>query len=153
LDATEEIPAMTPSQYAARYLPVMVPGNGATYPINVSRYHLGQETAAKDQLLGALADRFAVNKKKDAGYQLTLTINAKPFTIASWQEIAVALYRPFIGKGSPEECQLVLQLAVLVGGVSPARLQKWADDNLGLDCNGFVGNYLFHDLMGNDWRV
>jgi hypothetical protein len=60
----------------------------------------------------------------------------------------------------------VLQLAVLLK-VIPARkdangreadptqerVQKWADDNLGLDCNGFVGNYVFHDWMNNDWLI
>jgi hypothetical protein len=49
--------------------------------------------------------------------------------------------------------QIVLQLALLLGGKLPVQLQGWADANLGLDCNGFVGNYLFHDMLGNDWRV
>lgn len=51
----------------------------------------------------------------------------------------------FIGKGDPEYCQTVLQLArhwklhEKYGG-----LQRYADACMGLDCNGFVGNYLWH---------
>ena len=141
---------MTPSQYAARYLPVRVRG---TVPINVSRYHLGKETAAKDKLLSALANHLGANQRKDPGYRLTMNVQGTPLAIGSWREVGVHLVRPFIGKGSPEECDFVLQLATLVGGVRPERLQAWADDNLGLDCNGFVGNYLFHDVLGVDWMT
>ncbi len=139
---------MTPSQYAARYLPVMVRG---TVPIDISRYHLGKETAAKDQLLGALAGHLATNQKKDPGYRLTMNVQGTPLSIGSWKEVGIHLYNPFIGKGSPEECDFVLQLATLIGGIRPERLQAWADANLGLDCNGFVGNYLFHDVLAIDW--
>lgn len=31
-------------------------------------------------------------------------------------------------------------------------LQDYADANLGLDCNGFVGNYLWHSKNGNPWN-
>jgi hypothetical protein len=61
---------------------------------------------------------------------------------------------PFFGKGSPEDCQIVLQLAVLLERVgSKMELQTYADAHLGLDCNVFVGNYLFHILHGNSWRL
>jgi hypothetical protein len=56
----------------------------------------------------------------------------------------------FSGKGSPEACQIVLQLAGQ-WGLAPDGLQKYADQALGLDCNGFVGNYLWHEKRGNPW--
>jgi hypothetical protein len=55
----------------------------------------------------------------------------------------------FKGKGSPEHCQIVLQLANR-WGLAP-ELQKYADAWLGLDCNGFVGNYLWHTRKGKNW--
>jgi hypothetical protein len=56
---------------------------------------------------------------------------------------------PFSGKGSPEACQIVLQLANHFG-LAPD-MQQYATRNLGLDCNGFVGNYLWHIKGGRSW--
>jgi hypothetical protein len=56
----------------------------------------------------------------------------------------------FSGKGSPEACQIVLQLASQWGLASDG-IQKYADQALGLDCNGFVGNYLWHEKQGKPW--
>jgi hypothetical protein len=53
----------------------------------------------------------------------------------------------FSGKGSPEDVQLTLQLAARCG-IATKGLQQYCDEKvdtysrLGLDCNGFVGNYL-----------
>jgi hypothetical protein len=143
---------MTPWEYASRYLPVQVPGPTQTYPINISRYHLGTPTAAKDQILGAVGDHFKTNQRKDKSYRLSLTVNATPAEFASADELKPSL-NAFWGKGSPEDCQIVLQLALKLGNVRPERLQSWADNNLGLDCNGFVGNYLFHEVLQNGWRT
>jgi hypothetical protein len=143
---------MTPWDYALRYLPVQIPGPGTPYSIHISRYHLGAPTDAKDQLLGAVRDLFTSKGRSDPGYRLQLTVNGQAAEF-SMQETTAAMNKPFWGKGSPEDCQIVLQLALSLGGKHPAQLQGWADANLGLDCNGFVGNYLFHDVLGNDWRV
>ena len=141
---------MTPWEYAQRYLPVEIPGPAGT-PIRVEirRYRLGAPKAAKDQLLSRVSDHFSKHKT-DKAYRLTLTINGQPEQFASWRDLGYFLQAPFIGKGSPEDCQLVLQLALLTGYKSAGELQGWADDNLGLDCNGFVGNYLHRHLAGRE---
>jgi len=59
--------------------------------------------------------------------------------VTDWNKLARLV---FAGKGSPEACQAVLQLANY-WGLAPD-VQAYADDKLGLDCNGFVGNYLWH---------
>jgi len=56
----------------------------------------------------------------------------------------------FAGKGSPEHCQIVLQLADH-WKLAPQGLQPYADAALGLDCNGFVGNYLWHVKRQRPW--
>lgn len=56
----------------------------------------------------------------------------------------------FAGKGAPEHCQIVLQLADH-WNLAPRGLQAYADDALGLDCNGFVGNYLWHVVDERPW--
>lgn len=55
----------------------------------------------------------------------------------------------FAGKGAPEHCQIVLQLAHK-WDLAPDP-QAYADAALGLDCNGFVGNYLWHGKRGKPW--
>lgn len=142
---------MTPTEYAARYLPIQVPGPAEAYPVHVRRYRLGAPKPAKDQLLGALMGHLANEQKKNKAYRLSFLINGQPYTVGAWTEIGVALQRPFIGKGSPEDCQMVLQLAYRIGGIRPEFLQTWADDNIGLDCNGFVGNYIYHHLLEKPW--
>lgn len=142
---------MTPWEYALRYLPVQVPGSTQPYPIDISRYHLGTPTAAKDQILGVMTDHFASNKRKNADYRLTLRVNDVPVEFMSRDELIPSL-NAFWGKGSPEDCQIVLQLALVLGDIKPSQLQSWADANLGLDCNGFVGNYLFHEVQQNGWQ-
>jgi hypothetical protein len=63
----------------------------------------------------------------------------------------------FSGKGSPEDVQLTLQLAARCG-VAKKGLQQYCDEKvdtysrLGLDCNGFVGNYLCYRDSANAWN-
>ncbi len=50
-----------------------------------------------------------------------------------------------MGKGAPEDYQLALEWAVRSGKiptVNQATLQAYCDDHLGIDCSGFVTNYL-----------
>ena len=66
--------------------------------------------------------------------------------VTNWNMLARLV---FVGKGSPEACQAVLQLANY-WDLAPD-VQAYADSALGLDCNGFVGNYLWHAKNGNPW--
>ncbi len=50
-----------------------------------------------------------------------------------------------MGKGAPEDYVLALEWAAMSGKVpnlSQATLQAYCDDHLGIDCSGFVTNYL-----------
>ena len=50
-----------------------------------------------------------------------------------------------MGKGAPRDYELALEWAVRsgkVGAVTQAALQAYCDDHLGIDCSGFVTNYL-----------
>lgn len=144
---------LTPAKYAARYRPVQVPNDGGRIPVDVRRYHLGDPTPAQQKLWSALGDHLAQRQKKDPSYRLNLTVNGTPYPVANREAIRMPAVRPFWGKGSPEDCQVVLQLALLLNFATAAGLQAWADDNIGLDCNGFVGNYLFHERIGALWWV
>jgi hypothetical protein len=57
------------------------------------------------------------------------------------------LYAVYLGKGSPELINQALRLAAAFGLVQPdtASMSAYCTDNIGLDCSGFVGNYLKHE--------
>jgi hypothetical protein len=69
--------------------------------------------------------------------------------VTDWNKLARLV---FAGKGSPEACQVVLQLANHWGLAIPD-VQAYANTALGLDCNGFVGNYLLHAQKGKPWTT
>ena len=79
----------------------------------------------------------------------------------TWDELRPLLPRAtqaFSGKGTPEDVQLTLQLAARCGIVAPGGLQQYCDERvdhayprLGLDCNGFVGNYLRYRNSETQW--
>ncbi len=144
---------MTPVEYAGLYwqVPVAVPNDSVT--VRVDRYHLGAPTHAKDQLWSALRDHFSTQQRRTPGFRMQVTVDGQPVEFATIQEMLFHVLRPFFGKGSPQQCQLVLHLAVLLGLKQPFELQAYADANLGIDCNGFVGNYLLHGRDGQPWTV
>lgn len=109
--------------------------------------------AAHDGMLGKLWEHF---KKKGA----TLTVHVKPVSggvdhseFDTWQEVWYYARKAFFGKGCPEEVQITLQLAERFGLLKGGTVQDYCDKYLGLDCNGFVGNYLAHGLRKEDWQL
>jgi hypothetical protein len=80
-------------------------------------------------------------------------------SISTIEELKKRWYKAtaaFSGKGSPEDVQLTLQLAARCG-LAPDGLQAYCDKKvdtyarLGLDCNGFVGNYLHYRSDARKW--
>jgi hypothetical protein len=63
------------------------------------------------------------------------------FTVQGEQFLRTSLYRVYIGKGAPNEIQDAIWLASLAGLVDVGTLAAYANDNLGIDCGGFVANY------------
>jgi len=141
---------MKPSEYKDRYenLEVLL-GDGSTSKVTVNQYRLAGvnvDEKAKDAFIEKLRN----------GIDMELRVSTETVKVHSrgrgdeWERLVLL---PFLGKGSPEHCQIVLQLAGHWGLAGrPANLQKYADSYLGLDCNGFVGNFLWHEMRGNPWR-
>jgi hypothetical protein len=156
----EEMRMLTPAQYAERYWNLEVPFDDGPVTVRIDQYRLGEpkpgSVQAKDDLFQGLKDLFQQRQRDDKTWQLTLQVNSATKDFASPQSLSLHVARPFYGKGSPEDCQIVLQLAVLVAKKHKPRkdradLQSYCDTHLGLDCNGFVGNYLWHERAGNSW--
>jgi hypothetical protein len=152
---------MTPSAYKARYekLQVSLPGGG-TVDVKVNQYKLKSAMSAAD-FTGRTKFIEAVNKNALDGEQHidTTTKDSPDKTTSASVKVsakalaAIAQYA-FVGKGAPEHCQLILEYAAAWGLATPATqagVQDYADKWLGLDCNGFVGNYLWHCYEGKNW--
>lgn len=63
------------------------------------------------------------------------------FQVRGDKYVTTSLWRVYNGKGTPTEIQEVLWLALICGLVDETSLSTYVDNNLGIDCGGFVANY------------
>jgi hypothetical protein len=143
---------MTPIDYADCYWNLQVPIAGAAgtelRTVKIHKYLLVNMNKPdvslpdKDELLSKT--KAHLKKEGTVDVEVVRSINGtrQSFIFTDWDVLPFILLRPFVGKGSPEENQVVLQLAVRYGLATKETMQNYADDHLGLDCNGFVGNYI-----------
>lgn len=68
-------------------------------------------------------------------------IGRATFKVHNYDFITMSIVRCFIGKATPWEIQETLMLASYLGIVNADSVQKYCDDNLGVDCGGFVAAY------------
>jgi hypothetical protein len=99
----------------------------------------------KDAILGALCWKYKqITGREHSGEN----IQVPPEHQSKWYAVfrnrpinKVSLVRAFNGKGSPEEMELALEAALATGQVQREDLYAFCHQYMGLDCNGFVGNY------------
>ncbi|MBZ5618343.1 MAG: hypothetical protein LAQ69_06350 [Acidobacteriia bacterium] len=165
---------MSPSGYKTRYekLQVLL-ADGGTAEVSVNQYRLrglpghDVDEAASKAFFNSLSKHHVdmelrvdpgarsfriLQRNRDSSFAVKEQTVTGPEKVGSdflKQLSAMARY-VFVGKGAPEHCQLVLQL-VDHWDLAPDGLQKYADKALGLDCNGFVGNYLWHVNRQLSW--
>jgi len=84
--------------------------------------------------------------KKTTGSWTTTVFKANVITI--WPD----LIRPFLGKGTPEDIRFVLRLAIHFELLKPikSQMQRYCDENVGIDCSGFASAYYGGSWMGKD---
>jgi hypothetical protein len=85
---------------------------------------------AKDRLLNGIAGELKV------AYPGPLT-----FTIDGVRYDRLKLQRVFTGKGAPEDIRNVVRLASRFKLIDAKTVDKYCTTNIGLDCNGFAGNF------------
>jgi hypothetical protein len=144
---------MKPSEYKAEYENLTIHlGDGETTTVTINKYRLSEP---KDGGVArqALRNKVVVGKGvTDFELRVGLGGNLKPVDaeFTKTADFHWYLRGPFKGKGAPEHCQIVLQLVHHFELATD--LQKYADEQLGLDCNGFVGNFLLHAWgTGTPW--
>ena len=160
---------LTPYKFAERYwyLPVPIVSKDNEIirweQVRVNKYRLAIKTSKKDEpekydadttkFLAEFGGKFSPfnnTKKDDATEEIKVfvkkddeTIETRIFKPAAWQKLYWYATQAIWGKGSPEDVQITLQLAVRFGLVTAEGLQAYCDaGKVGLDCNGFVGRYL-----------
>jgi len=165
---------MTPTAYKARYEKLQVPlADGTVSEVTVNQYRLrglpGHDVnvAAEKAFFNALEKHHVdmqlrvdpgtrslriLHRNRDSSFSVTEQTQSGPENVnASFlKQISTMARYVFVGKGAPEHCQLILQL-VDHWKLAPAGLQDYANKALGLDCNGFVGNYILHGKRQADW--
>ena len=156
---------MTPFEYLQRYWNLEVPienerGTTEWVTVKVAHYRLNEHVEKPRE---KFLDKFR-SYLKEKGEKVTVKVMSafgeEEKTFHSRAEIAPFVAAPFYGKGSPEDVQIVLQLAVRCGliGKTQQEVQTYCDETdnqgmgqIGLDCNGFVGNFLWHTVGGRMW--
>jgi len=163
----------TPADYAARYEKLMIPSldGGADLATNIAVDHYlmtvrtggyDERTRVEQKILKDLSIRRKTDKAAKIVIRVTTPdgVQERSFNSLNHNDKNDQLWKlisyPYVGKGSPEGVQALLQLlAVELPGnsamVKPANFQAYCDKWLGVDCNGLVGNYLRHVYGGIDW--
>jgi hypothetical protein len=150
-----EVPIMNDDNEIVRYEKVKFGKYRLYQGWNPNNVGGSQPPPGQTQLTGAIGT-YALNlfkQKKSLELRVKNIWGYEVFMrFKTWDELRPLLPRAtqaFSGKGSPEDVQLTLQLAARCGVVAPGGLQHYCDERvdtnyprLGLDCNGFVGNYL-----------
>jgi hypothetical protein len=143
---------VTPADYADTYRNLEVRFENGSVKVKVERYHLGAPDPEMGALVQAVKEYYHAQQKKDPSFSLDLIVNDDRVN-TDYESMKLHIVAPFYGKGSPEDCQIAAQLAVMTKRTMKEHLARYCDQYMGLDCNGFVGNYLFHVRNGNSWEI
>lgn len=170
--------AMLPHEYMQLYREMKVPIVGdddqlqSLQPVDVHKYLLALQDGttgspehyniqgsanAMGTLESKLNDFFKKPKASLTVFVGPSGTESKTFKTAG--ELWYFARKAYWGKACPEEIQITLQLVVRFGMERAENLQAYCDKGtddlaqgrIGLDCNGFVGNYIDHGFHGTKW--
>jgi hypothetical protein len=169
---------MTAADYKKRYRNMMVAivndkeERTGWQPVDINRYLLSRKDSKTGEpehynisdskrgmwtLYSKLQSHFA---KKGATLKVYIAgAELEEKVLQSFNEAWYYSKKAYWGKASPEEAQITLQLVMRFEISTPPNLQDYCDEKtdrlaqgrIGLDCNGFVGNYIEHGLKGKPW--
>ncbi len=145
---------MTPSMYKARYWDMPVYTHwGAMVQVRVNQYRLNSPIIGNvnEKMMNAFMSEWRKGIDPKLDIRVATGSEVVPVSHDTLTQWGGFIRYAFLGKGSPELHQVVMQLAAHWGLTTNESLQQYADAALGLDCNGFVGNYSWHVKRGHPW--
>ncbi len=131
-----------------------LPPPGQWQKMRVASYRLGEASGGYRSAFWSEIKTFVDKKGKEAITVVVKTIWGKQETktFLTPNELAYTAVAPFYGKGSPEEVQIMLQLRNRFQKVKLSLADFTKAAFIGLDCNGFVGNYIQRAVKGSHWH-
>ncbi len=144
---------MTPKQFAQQYWNLQVPFEDGPINVRVACYRSGIHSSP------VLSKAMTLVDGKNETYQVSVrtirgAVDFRTYNRANRKQLLGTIQDPFNGKGSPEEVQVLLQVAVKCGFLKKERVPAFcASGDIGLDCCGFVSNYVWHAVMKKPWDV
>lgn len=153
--------ALTPAKFADKYLSMQVyiyppepggPDNSLLAPsdwqnVSVAHYklHLSpyREPIWRD-IKSKLKDKTEIRIKTIDGADVVDELTES--------ELWSAFRQPWVGKGSPEQVQIAIQLLYRYHKASTALSAFLVKDFIGLDCNGYAGNFCQRVMQGVNWK-
>lgn len=152
---------LTPAEFADKYLKMRVyiyppenggPDNSALAPsgwqnVSFANYRLGK-TAYRESVWRDIAPRL----KDKTDVKLITISGAEIEDSLTAAELWNAFRYPWVGKGSPEQAQITIQILYRFHKAHTALNAFLAADFVGLDCNGFAGNYYQRVMKAEGWK-
>jgi hypothetical protein len=133
---------ITPADYADTYRNLQVGLESGSVTVKIERYHIGNPDNKMEALVQAVKEHCHAQQKQDAGFKLDLIVNGASVKL-DYDHVRLHIVAPFYGKGSPEDCQIAAQLAVLMKHTSKEQLPRYCEsiwgstamDSLGITCS------------------
>ena len=148
--------AATPKDYAARYrlCPVYFE-DGTKVNYVAGKYRIGmRDTTTKDSLWNAIRRHFRSESTLSVNVYVGGSSSITTYDFCSRDEIKFTALNAFWGKASPEEMQVTIELLDRFGVKARADLTQYcSSENIGVDCSGFVGNYIARILGTTAWHT
>lgn len=150
------MPKLTPMQYVQKYKSVpIIDARGRTERrVRLDSYlmYTGQDLPEKSRFTQALRRRF--RRREEFEFKVeTVHGTRADISVSTKHAYTEHGVDAFYGKASPEDIQFTLQIARQIGLTSLPQMQSWCNAHIGVDCSGFVGNYLWHVFKGRRWNV
>lgn len=152
---------LNPEEFADKYLKmplyIFPPGDGidntAFAPsgwqtVRVANYRLDTNTQE-----ARLWNDVDANMGKEARICVRTIDGSLVDETLSKKDLKFHFHQPFVGKGSPEQVQIAIQLVYRFHKVKTSLAAFLKANFIGLDCNGFVGNYYQRIIQGTPWKT
>jgi hypothetical protein len=151
---------MTPSEFMQLYRAMaIVMDDNTVHVADIHQYMINTATNSREhhakqmwqQIKARLDDEVKGEKKEAKEWQQAHKVGPPPPASREWLVHQIdptvtygLLEAVHLGKGSPDANQVFIILAVRYGFADPHLLSQFTDKYMGLDCSGFVSNYLVH---------